>query len=174
MACDTIEEKLRKEILNLKQDNQRYKDLAKLSDQKEVDEPEQATAAPKTRGTNGSLDMLVKIINFALVFGCSPSVGINADSKFMKNACENIERSMNARMTVIFPDCLESMQGEDCNFELATSSTLKPLHLVFAFHIAAYAIGYVFVQEKLNGLINGKKENCEDWKGTELTQGGIQ
>ena len=135
-----------------------------------VDEPEQATAAPKTRGTNGSLDMLVKIINFALVFGCSPSVGINADSKFMKNACENIERSMNARMTVIFPDCLESMQGEDCNFELATSSTLKPLHLIFAFHIAAYAIGYVFVQEKLNGL-SYMFEDCKDWTGTELTQG---
>ena len=89
----------------------------------------------------------------------------------MKNACENIERSMNAQMTVIFPDCLESMQGEDCNFELASSSTLKPLHLIFAYHVSRFSIGYVFVQEKLNGLVNKTRVNCEEWTGTELTQG---
>jgi hypothetical protein len=85
MACESIEEKLRKEILILKQDNLRFKEIANFSNQtEEVDkETEQATAAPKTRGATSSLDLLAKFINFALVFGCSPSHGINVYSKFM-------------------------------------------------------------------------------------------
>ena len=133
-------------------------------------DPEHTTAPAKTRGTSSYLDMIRSMINFALVFGCSPSHGINVDSKFMQNACESIERSMTAQMTVTFPDCLDSMQGDDCNFELASSSTLKPLRLEFTYHVSRFAIGYVFVQEELNGLTNLKGENI-DWTGTELTQG---
>jgi hypothetical protein len=73
---------------------------------------------------------------------------------------------MNAQMTVTFPDCLDSMQGADCNFELVASSTLKPLRLIFDYHVARCCLGYVFVQEELTGV--GK------WTGTELTQGPFQ
>ena len=49
---------------------------------------------------------------------------------------------------------------------MATSSTLKPLRLIFAYHVASLAIGYVFLQEKLDGF--------KHWDGTELTQGLCQ
>ena len=63
-------------------------------------------------------------------------------------------------MTCIFPDVLENLQGSDNNFELVTSSTLKPLKMFYVHNVARVLRGYVFVQESLEGV--------GDWEGTEL------
>ena len=48
-------------------------------------------------------------------------------------------------MTITFPDVLVSLQGSDVNFELVTSSTLRPLKLFYLHHVVWMLRAYVFV-----------------------------
>ena len=63
-------------------------------------------------------------------------------------------------MTCIFPDVLENLEGSDNNFEMVTSSTLKPLKMFFVHNVARVLRGYIFLQEGLEGFA--------DWEGTEF------
>ena len=78
----------------------------------------------------------------------------------MYDVSEALRDGVTNEMTCIFPDVLENLQGSDNNFEMVTSSTLKPLKMFYVHNVARVLRGYVFVQESLEGV--------GDWEGTEL------
>ena len=62
-------------------------------------------------------------------------------------------------MTCLFPDCIESMKGEDVNFELVTSSTLRSLRLLYDYNVATEFHAYIFVH-KLKGFEKYYRAMC--------------
>ena len=98
-------------------------------------------------------------MSFALVFGCSPSTGVDAATRFMYDISKALLDGCNAEMTCTFPDVLESLQGSDNAFEMVTSSTLRPLRMFYGHNVVRILRGYVFVQEGLEGF--------GDWEGSE-------
>ena len=101
-------------------------------------------------------------MSFALVFGCSPSTGVDAATRFMYDISQALLDGCTAEMTSTFPDVLESLQGSDNAFEMVTSSTLRPLRMFYGHNVVRILRGYVFVQEGLKGF--------EDWEGTEICE----
>ena len=98
-------------------------------------------------------------MSFALVFGCSPSTGVDAATRFMYDISQALIDGLTIEMTCTFPDVLESLQGSDNAFEMVTSSTLRPLRMFYGHNVVRILRGYVFVQEGLEGV--------GDWEGTE-------
>ena len=74
---------------------------------------------------------MIKAVSFALVFGCSPSTGVRADTQMLFDISKALIEGLTDEMTCTFPDVLDSLMGQDNNFELVTSSTLKPLTLFY-------------------------------------------
>jgi len=109
---------------------------------------------------NTTLDAIIGSVSFALVFGCSPSTGVIASTRFMYDISEALFFGCMIDMTCTFPDVLESLKGTDNNFETVTSSTLRPCRMFYEHNVVSILRGYVFVQESLEGL--------GDWEGTEL------
>ena len=101
-------------------------------------------------------------MSFALVFGCSPSTGVDAQTRYMYDISAALLDGCTPEMTCTFPDVLETLQGRDNNFEMVTSSTLKPLRMFYGHNIVRIYRGYVFVQEGLEGF--------GEWEGTELCE----
>ena len=122
-----------------------------------------ATDAPfdeqDMRGTT-KLDAITGTVSFALVFGCSPSTGVISQTRFMYDISNALFFGCMVNMTCIFPDVFESLKGTDNNFEIVTSSTLKPLRMFYEHNLVRILRGYIFVQESVEGL--------GDWEGTEL------
>ena len=109
---------------------------------------------------NTSLDAISGTISFALVFGCSPSTGVIAKTRFMYDVADSFFSGCAIDMTCTFPDVLESLQGTDNNFEMVTSSTLRPLKMFYEHNVVRILRGYVFAQEGLEGFGN--------WTGNEI------
>ena len=80
----------------------------------------------------------------------------------MYDVSDALRDGVTNEMTCIFPDVLENLEGSDNNFEIVTSSTLKPLKMFYEHNVARILRGYVFVQESLEGV--------GDWEGTELCE----
>jgi len=98
-------------------------------------------------------------VNFAIVFGCPPSVGVRADTKMLFDISDALIDGLSAEMTCTFPDVIETLQGTDTNLELVTSSTLRPLKIFYVHNVVRILRGYIFVQEHLEGI--GKFEGTE-------------
>ena len=98
-------------------------------------------------------------MNFAIVFGCPPSVGVRADTKMLFDISDALIDGLSAEMTCTFPDVIETLQGTDANLELVTSSTLRPLKMFYVHNVVRILRGYIFVQEYLEGV--GKFEGTE-------------
>ena len=64
-----------------------------------------------------------------------------------------LQSNVSADLTVLFPDVLESLQGTDVNFEMVTSSTLRPLKLFYSHNAVGTMRGLVFVQTHLRGKV---------------------
>ena len=114
--------------------------------------------APEKRG-NTLLDTLTDDIKFDMFFGCAPSVGVKSDTKFIADICNELLDRIADDMTLTFPEFLEGIKGTDNNFELVSSSTTRPVKLIYTFNLVSKLLGYVFVWNYLKGL--------GDWKGTE-------
>ena len=78
----------------------------------------------------------------------------------MYDVSDALQDGVTNEMTCTFPDVLENLEGSDNNFEMVTSSTLKPLKMFYEHNVARILRGYVFVQESLEGV--------GDWEGAEL------
>ena len=76
-----------------------------------------------------------------------------------RDVCEALPQGLNRDMYSEFPLFIESVQGTDTNFELVTSTTLKPLRLYYSHHVVQEVLGYIFVFTRLEGF--------RDWTGTE-------
>ena len=99
------------------------------------------------------------IMNYSLVYGCFPGTGVKADTKMCKDICEALLKGLGADMYSEFPHFMESIKGDDVNFEINSSTTLQPLRLYYSRNVVEELQGYVFVFTHLEGL--------GDWEGTE-------
>ena len=94
-----------------------------------------------------------------MFFGCAPDVGVKSDTKFIADICEALLDRIADDMTLTFPEFLEGIKGTDNNFELVSSSTTRPVKLMYIFNLVSKLLGYVFAWTYLKGL--------GDWKGRE-------
>ena len=106
---------------------------------------------------NTFLDTKTDDIKFDLFFGCAPSIGVKADTKFIADVCEALLDRVADDMTLTFPEFLEGIKGTDTNFELVSSSTTRPVKLIYTFNLVSKLLGYVFAWDYLKGL--------GDWEG---------
>ena len=93
------------------------------------------------------------------MFGCAPSIGVRADTKFITDVCEALLDRIAGDMTLTFPEVLEGINGSDANFELISSATTRPIKLIYTFNLVSKLLGYVFVWTHL--------KNFTDWSGAE-------
>ena len=64
--------------------------------------------AHRTRGET-MIDLLKDIMNIALIFGCSPSVGIPAQTKMMADIADTLLQGYGEEYTCTFPDVLDRL-----------------------------------------------------------------
>jgi hypothetical protein len=67
----------------------------------------------------------------------------------------DLERSfrdgLTSEFTCTFPSVIDRIRGSDVNFELVSSSTLRPLRLFYVYNVVSRTYGYVFAWEGLPG-----------------------
>ena len=106
----------------------------------------------KLKRGNTLLDSSIKAVNFALVFGCPPSIGVKSDTKMLFDISFALIEGVAAHdMACTFPNVLETLQGTDTNLELVTSTTLMPLKIFYEHNVVRILRGYIFVQERFKG-----------------------
>ena len=60
--------------------------------------------------------------NFTFLFGCDPHSGVVADTKFIKDFCEQLLSRFNPKTgSLLFPDCLSISEQNDVKFEKSTN-----------------------------------------------------
>ena len=63
--------------------------------------------------------------NFAFLYGCKPSIGVNADTTMVTDVIKTLlNRFDRNELTVSIPDVFDSMKGRDATFEMVTSNTI--------------------------------------------------
>ena len=105
----------------------------------------------KDKRGNTDLDALKDVQSFALLYGCSPSTGVPAETLMMINISDALIKGLGQDMTCLFPDCMESLKGSDVNFELVTSSSLRSLRLLYDYNFATEFQAVIFVHTELKG-----------------------
>ena len=90
-------------------------------------------------------DLLKDIMNMALIFGCSPSVGVPAQTQMMADIADTLLHGYNEEYTSTFPDVLDRLQGHDVNFEMVTSGTLRPFRFFYTYNVVTDTICFIFV-----------------------------
>ena len=61
------------------------------------------------RGTNDGTENVYQTINFALMFGCAPSVGVRSDTKMCQDVSQALLEGLNDDMYSEFPLFMESV-----------------------------------------------------------------
>ena len=100
--------------------------MAKLEAEEE-EEKEIISAKNLKDGPNrgGVKSVLPVCQNFALFFGCKPALGVDAETKMIKDVVEILlVRYSKRTFSVQFPGCFDDLKGEDANFEMVASNTL--------------------------------------------------
>ena len=87
-----------------------------------------------------------------MFFGCAPSVGVRSDTKLIADICYALLEKIAADMTLTFPEFLEGIKGSDATLELVSSSTTRPVKLMYTHNLVSKLLGYVFVWTHLKGL----------------------
>ena len=74
----------------------------------------------------------------------------------------DLERSfrdgLTSEFTCTFPAVIDRIKGSDVNFELVSSSTLRPLRLFYVYNVVSRTYGYVFAWEGIPGKFGWGEE----------------
>ena len=97
------------------------------------------------RGTDAGLQGNVDVQSFSLIFGCKPGFGVVSNTKMCEDICNALLEGLNGDMYSEFPLFMESIMSSDANFELAQSTTLRPLRFYYSYNVATRIYGYIFV-----------------------------
>ena len=150
------------------------KKAAKLRAQEELAQKEEEEKRQKELGEGDRIDQVEETFQgargqtkveeskdqyFCLFFGCSPSVGVDKDTKMMMEICSELYFGYDNNMTCTFPAVLENMKSVDANIELVTSSTIRPCRIFYSHNVITDKIAFIITQTHLKGL--------EEWWGTE-------
>ena len=71
--------------------------------------------------------------------------------------CEDLTRALHKGigddMTCLFLDAMELMQGSDVNFELVSSSSIRPLRLLYEYNFSTESQCIIIVHTQMDGLL---------------------
>ena len=110
------------------------------------------TEAVEKRKTRGDTELgnVVPTQNFACVFGCAPSIGVDAETKMVQDVCDAFLKKFDReQLTCDFPEIFQDLQGTDTNFELVTSATLQTLRLFYKDNFITKSLAVIFENSKL-------------------------
>lgn len=71
----------------------------------------------------------VKISNFILSFGCQPSFGVAASSKYIANLCDLFNSNYDKNGCIVLPDVFARVLSSDATFETVSSNLSRKLKL---------------------------------------------
>ena len=77
-----------------------------------------------SRANDAEVELQKLVLNYSLVYGCMPGTGVKADTKMCKDVSEALLKGIGADMYTQFPHFMESIKGDDVNFEINSSATL--------------------------------------------------
>ena len=159
-------EKLQQKITQLENSSSRAADDDKDNEEdlQLVSEKVKASASEENRGNTSHLPPCQRQ-NVVLLFGCEPSSGIYKNSKMMHQSKYAIEHRFDSKkLTLQIPQVFEFLEGEDCDFEMVTSSTLQNLELPYRDNIVAESHAVVFQNDSLTrpGLEPLIYSNCAE------------
>ena len=59
-------------------------------------------------------------MNFVLLYGCPPANGVKSDTTMVRDICKIfVDKTDLATLSLIIPQALEEITGQDANFEVA-------------------------------------------------------
>ncbi len=79
--------------------------------------------------SRGNSALNKKTGNFIFSFGCQPSYGVQADSKFIKDFITLINSNFEENGSVILPDVFSKVKSQDAAFELVSSNLSRKIKL---------------------------------------------
>ena len=115
-------------------------------------------------GTRGNT-IAAKVVreNVLLLFGCRPSLGVDAETTMVKDLVKTlISRLDKETLSVTFPKVLNQMLGSHTSFEISVTDSIKPLQMFYKHNIATHKFGLIIVNTKVE--FNDKKL---PWKNAE-------
>ena len=70
--------------------------------------------------------------NFCILYGCAPSRGVKADTKMVYDISNIfLDKIDLPTLSLIIPQAIEEVTGQDASFEIAQSNTITPLRLIY-------------------------------------------
>ena len=74
------------------------------------------------------------------MYGCQPATGVNAETKMVFDVSQAFIAKVDSETkTIIFPQALEEITGQDASFEIAQSNTLVPIKLMYTHNLVHQA-----------------------------------
>ena len=87
------------------------------------------------------------------MFGCAASKTVNAETNMVEEIVATMENRFNKdTLRLEIPRTFENIKLDHEKIEIASSSTLQPLNLVFGHNVITDTIGYIFVNTGSKGL----------------------
>ena len=84
-------------------------------------------------------------MNFLFLYGCRPSAGVKANTTMVKDMLNAFMLSADKiNFTVLLPQALDQLKGNDASFETASSSSIQTLKLFYVFNVATKSLGLIF------------------------------
>ena len=63
--------------------------------------------------------------NFAMLYGCSPDMGVLAKTTMINDVADIFLNDYNrVTLSLLIPSCFDDLKGSDASFELVASNTL--------------------------------------------------
>ena len=73
-------------------------------------------------------------------------------------------------LSIEIPKAFENLKGRDAKFEMVTSNSLQPLHMIYEHNIVTRTIAYIFINTECKGLQNKNAQERGN-KAIELFKG---
>ena len=90
--------------------------------------------------------------NFCSLFGCQPSVGVDAETAMCSEICEAFIANLDRKKLIsLFPNVLKNLISKDASFEMVSSQTLQTLQLNFDANTIKKHRVTIFVTTELQG-----------------------
>ena len=83
--------------------------------------------------------------NFYCAFGCSPNATVKGNTQMVMDVVKILlEEYSREDFSIQIPDCFDSLQGTDANFELVTPLTTQPTKVYYQHNVVSKSIAVIF------------------------------
>ena len=90
-----------------------------------------------------------------LVFGCKPSDGVDLNTKMVSEIASIMEtRFEKENLSLQIPIVFDQLKGEDADFEMVSSNSIKPLRLFYSDNIISHSRAVIFVNTGIDRVFS--------------------